>query len=53
MTKYIQLLEILTLHKVDICGVTETGYLKAQQFKLNHYLIIPLFGILTLTDMQK
>ena len=36
-TKYIQLLETLDLHKVDICGVTETGHSIGQKYKFpNH-----------------
>jgi len=34
-TKYSQLLEILTMHKVDFCGITETGHVKGQSYKLS------------------
>ncbi len=33
-TKYAQLLETLSLHKVDFCGITETGHAKGQSYKL-------------------
>src|SRR6266498_5261674 len=37
-TKYAQLLETLTLHKVDICGVTETDHTIRQKYKHSHHL---------------
>src|SRR6266540_6601411 len=36
-TKYAQLLETLTLHKIDICGVTETGHQIGQKYKFPHH----------------
>jgi len=36
-TKYTQLLETLTMHKVDFCSVTETGHLKGQKYKLTQH----------------
>jgi len=36
-TKYTQLLENLTLHKVDFCDVTETGHSKGQKYKMKHH----------------
>ena len=36
-TKYAQLIETLTLHKIDICGVTETGHDKGQKYKFQHH----------------
>ena len=36
-TKYAQLLEMLTLHKVDFCGLTETGHPKGQPYKLTQH----------------
>jgi len=32
-----QLLETLSLHKIDFCGVTETGHKKGQPYKLDHH----------------
>ena len=36
-TKFAQLLETLTLHKVDICGVTETGHTTGQKYKTKQH----------------
>ncbi len=36
-TKYAQLLETLTMHKIDICGVTETDHPKGQKYKFSHH----------------
>ena len=36
-TKYVQLLETLSLHKVDFCGLTETSHVKGQSYKLNQH----------------
>jgi len=38
-TKYTQLLEILTIHKVDICDLTETDHAKGQKYKLVYHPI--------------
>ncbi len=35
--KYAQLLEILSLHKVDFCDVTETGHTIGQKYKTKHH----------------
>jgi len=37
ITKYAQLLETLTLHKVDICRVIETGHSIGQKYKLKQH----------------
>ena len=37
MTKYAQLLETLSMHKVDFCGITETGHAKGQTYKFNYH----------------
>ena len=36
-TKYAQLLETLSLHKIDFCEITETGHMKGQPYKLNYH----------------
>jgi len=35
--KHAQLLETLSLHKVDICGVTETGHSKGHKYKFTQH----------------
>src|SRR6266540_3208671 len=37
-TKYEQLLATLSLHKIDICGVTETGHQIGQKYKFQQHL---------------
>ena len=32
-TKFVQILETLTIHQVDFCGLTETGHAKGQPYK--------------------
>ncbi len=36
-TKYNQLLETLTLHNVDICGITETRHTKGQKYQTKQH----------------
>jgi len=35
--KYSQLLDTLSLHNVDFCGLTETGHAKGQPYKLTQH----------------